>query len=178
MLPVSLYGANETEVDNFFLVLPSLVENAYDDRPYQETLFAITGDDIIEHIQIADSWSEQNPFAWPEDVVMEINMAIQTIKYPSVGLLEHLLTLENVDCARLSTWMHFETNVYPIYTEKACSGLDKMGLPTPFLPNDIASYGLFVQRLEGLKIHAPAEGLPEIGLPRARILQIGLERFG
>ena len=48
---------------------------------------------------------------------------------------------------------------------------------TPYKPNDIASYGLFVQRLEGLKIHAPAEGMPEIGLPRARILQLGLERF-
>ena len=73
--------------------------------------------------------------------------------------------------------MHFETNVYPIYTKEACEGLEKLGLPTPYLPDDIASYGLFVQRLEGLKVHAPAEGMPEIGLPRARILQLGLERF-
>ena len=62
--------------------------------------------------------------------------------------------------------MHFETNVYPIYTKEACDGLEKLGLPTPYLPNDIASYGLYVQRLEGLKIHAPAEGMPEIGLPK------------
>ena len=52
-----------------------------------------------------------------------------------------------------------------------------MGLVTPYRPDDIASYGLYVQRLEGLKLHAPAEGMPEIGLPRARILQLGLERF-
>ena len=41
----------------------------------------------------------------------------------------------------------------------------------------MASYGLFVSRLEGLKLYAPAAGLPEIGLPRARVLQLGLERF-
>jgi hypothetical protein len=87
------------------------------------------------------------------------------------------MTLENVDCTRLSNWMHFETNVYPIYSEQACAGLGKMGLHTPYRPDDIASYGLYVQRLEGLKVHAPAEGMPEIGLPRARILQLGLERF-
>ena len=53
----------------------------------------MTGEDIIEHIELADSWAETS-LAWPEDVVMEVNMAIQTIKYPDVGLLEHLLTLK------------------------------------------------------------------------------------
>tara|TARA_B100000941_G_scaffold290404_1_gene272315 strand:+ start:3047 stop:3580 length:534 start_codon:yes stop_codon:yes gene_type:complete len=177
VLPVSLYGASGTELDNFFSVLPTLVENAYDDRPYQETLFAITGNDAIKHITIADSWDHQTPFDWPEDLLMEVGMAVQTIKYPDVGLLEHLMTLDNVDCRRLSIWMHFETNVYPIYTKEACRGLDKLGLPTPYDPNDIATYGLYVQRIEGLKLHAPAEGMPEIGLPRARILQLGLERY-
>ena len=43
--------------------------------------------------------------------------------------------------------------------------------------DDIASYGLYVSRLEGLKKYAPAAGLPEIGLPRSRMLQLGLERF-
>jgi len=41
----------------------------------------------------------------------------------------------------------------------------------------MASYGLYVSRLEGLKKYAPAAGLPEIGLPRSRMLQLGLERF-
>ena len=141
------------------------------------TLFAISGDDVMEHLSHADMWAGYPPLSLTEDVVMELSMALQTVKYPDVGLLEHLLTLENIDCVRISTWMHFETNVYPIYTEGACAGLEKMGLITPYKPNDIASYGLFVQRLEGLKVHAPAEGMPEIGLPRARILQLGLERF-
>ena len=76
MIPVSLYGADEAELERFYSVLPNLVNDAYDDRPYQETLFAITGDDVIEHIEIADSWANQTPFAWPEDVVMEVDMSL------------------------------------------------------------------------------------------------------
>lgn len=177
LIPVSLYGADESQLSEFYSALPGLVSDAYEDRPYQEALFAITGDDVIEHIGVSDTWANHTPYAWQEEIAMEIDMAIQTIRYPDVGLLEHLLTLENIDCARLSIWMHFETNVYPIYTQKACEGLAKLGLETPYRPDDIASYGLYVQRLEGLKIHAPADGMPEIGLPRARILQLGLERF-
>ena len=91
--------------------------------------------------------------------------------------LEHLMTLDDVDAQRISEWMHFSTNRYPIYSQTACLALDAMGLNTPYRPDDIASYGLYVSRLEGLKLHAPAAGLPEIGLPRTRMLQLGLERF-
>ena len=71
MIPVSLYGADEAQLERFYSVLPQLVNDAYEDRPYQETLFAITGEDVIQHIEIADAWAKQTPFAWPEDVVME-----------------------------------------------------------------------------------------------------------
>ena len=103
MIPVSLYGADEAELERFYSVLPQLVDDAYEDRPYQETLFAIIGEDVIEHIEVADSWASQTPFVWPEELVIEVEMTLQTVKYPDVGLLEHLLTLENVDCCRLST---------------------------------------------------------------------------
>jgi hypothetical protein len=88
-----------------------------------------------------------------------------------------LLTLDSVDAQRISEWMHFSTNTFPIYSQKACETLTQMGLETPYRPDDIASYGLYVSRIEGLKLHAPAKGLPEIGLPRSRMLQLGLERF-
>jgi hypothetical protein len=104
-------------------------------------------------------------------------MVLRTVVYPDVSLLEHLLTLDAVDAQRVSEWMHFSTNTFPIYSQKACETLTKMGLETPYLPGDIASYGLYVSRIEGLKLHAPATGLPEIGLPRSRMLQLGLERF-
>ena len=74
--------------------------------------------------------------------------------------------------------MHFSTNLFPLYTQAACDTLTRMGVPTPFHPNDIASYGLYVSHeLKASKMYAPAAGLPEIGLPRSRMLQLGLERF-
>ena len=55
MIPVSLYGADEAELERFYSVLPDLVSDAYEDRPYQETLFAISGENVIQHIEIADN---------------------------------------------------------------------------------------------------------------------------
>ena len=151
--------------------------DAYEDRSYIESLYAVQAEQSIEHISIADQWAERAPFAWPEDIVNEVEMVLRTTTYPDVSLLEHLMTLDGVDAQRISEWMHFSTNLFPIYSEKACQTLQKMGLETPYKPDDIASYGLYVNRIEGLKLHAPAAGLPEIGLPRTRMLQLGLERF-
>ena len=104
-------------------------------------------------------------------------MTLRTANYPDVSMLEHLLTLDHIDAQRVSEWMHFSTNLFPIYSEAACATLTRMGVSTPYRPDDIASYGLSVARIEGLKMYAPAAGLPEIGLPRSRMLQLGLERF-
>ena len=82
-------------------------------------------------------------------------MVLRTTNYPDVSLLEHLMTLDGVDAQRISEWMHFSTNLFPIYSEKACQTLQKMGLDTPYKPDDIASYGLYVNRIEGLKGSTP-----------------------
>ena len=177
MIPVSLYGISVEKCDEFFRCLPGLVADLHDDQPYIDTLFAIGDGITIPKLYAIDSWADFDPQTWPDDVIQELIMALMTVRYPDVGLVEHLLTLDGIDAVRVSHWLHFLTNVYPIYSKKACEALDELGVPTPFIPNDIASYGLYVQRLEGLKLHAPAAGLPEIGLPRARVLQIGLERF-
>ena len=177
MIPVSLYGISVEKCDEFFRCLPGLVADLHDDQPYTDTLFAIDDGITIAKLYAIDSWADFDPQTWSDDVIQELIMALMTVRYPDVGLVEHLLTLDGIDAVRVSHWLHFLTNVYPIYSKKACEALDELGVPTPFIPNDVASYGLYVERLEGLKLHAPAAGLPEIGLPRARVLQIGLERF-
>ena len=177
MIPVALYGVDAAMCERFFEALPDLVTDAYEDRSYIESLYTVQAEQPIKHIGIADGWSKRTPFAWPEDIVNEVEMVLRTTAYPDVSLLEHLLTLDGGDAQRISEWMHFSTNLFPIYSEKACKTLQKMGLDTPYKPDDIASYGLYVNRIEGLKLHAPAAGLPEIGLPRTRMLQLGLERF-
>ena len=177
LIPVSLYGIDVAMCEAFYEAMPSMLQDAYEDTPYIEALYAIQSERSIEHIRTSDAWAHRDPFAWPDDVIMEVEMVLRTVNYPDVSLLEHLMTLDGVDAQRISEWMHFSTNQFPIYSEKACKTLDTMGVPTPYRPDDIASYGLYVSRIEGLKIHAPATGLPEIGLPRTRMLQLGLERF-
>ena len=148
-----------------------------DDAAYGEVLYAAEESNILSTVERADAWAEATPFAWPDDIAMEVEMALRSARYPDVGLFEHLMTLDGVDAVRISRWAHFVARVYPIYSAEACDALEDMGLSTPFRPDDIASYGVYVSRIEGLKKHAPAAGLPEIGLPRARVLQLGLERF-
>ena len=134
MIPVSLYGVSIESVERFYEELPDLVSGMHDDNHYTDLLFKIPDEFHIQHISMIDQWCENAPFAWPEDVVQEVTMALRTVAYPDVGLLEHLLTLDGVDCVRLSNWMHFLKNVYPIYSKKACETLDRLNLPTPFKP--------------------------------------------
>ena len=177
MIPVSLYGVDVDRCENFYSKLPSLVADSIDDEEYSKAIFAIQDKASMEHIRVAESWSQRQPFVFPEEVTNEIEMIIRTVSYPDVALLQHLLTIDGIDTQRISEWMHFSTNLYPIYSQKACDALTEMGLETPYKLDDMASYGLYVSRIEGLKMYAPAKGLPEIGLPRSRILQLGLERF-
>ncbi|MFQ3317312.1 MAG: hypothetical protein ACI8T6_000739 [Candidatus Poseidoniaceae archaeon] len=178
MIPVSLFGIDVEMCEAFYDALPGLVADSVDDESYANALFSIESKAPLDHIRIADKWASNDPFIWPEDISNEVEMTLRTVNYPDVSLLEHLLTLDHVDATRVSVWMHFSTNLFPLYSEAACATLTRMGVPTPYNPSDIASYGLYVSRLEGLKIYAPAAGLPEIGLPRSRMLQLGLERYG
>jgi len=177
MIPVSLFGIDVELCEAFYTALPGLVADSVDDDFYADALFSIESKASLDHIRFADQWAGNDPIVWPEDISNEVEMTLRTVKYPDVSLLEHLLTLEHVDATRVSTWMHFSTNLFPLYSEAACATLTRMGVATPYNPSDIASYGLYVSRLEGLKLYAPAAGLPEIGLPRSRMLQLGLERF-
>lgn len=177
MIPISLYGVDVDKCESFYSVLPGLVADSVDDEDYSDALFAIQNKASMDHIKVAEDWAQRQPFAFPEEIANEIEMIIRTVSYPDVALLEHLLTIEGIDTQRVSEWMHFSTNLYPIYSKKACQALTDMGLETPFNLGDMASYGLYVTRIEGLKMYAPAKGLPEIGLPRSRMLQLGLERF-
>jgi hypothetical protein len=177
MIPVSLYGIDSQMCERFYVELSRLVSGSIDDSNYSNALFSIEEDSILQNIEIADKWSQNKLMDWQEEIANEVEMCIRAVNYPEVSMLEHLLTIEGLDAVRVSKWMHFYSRVFPIYSEAACKTLTKMGLDTPFEPTDMASYGLYVTRLEGLKSYSPYWGLPEIGLPRSRVLQLGLERF-
>ena len=55
MIPVALYGVDAEMCERFFEDLPGLVTDAYEDRSYIESLYAVQAEQSIEHISIADS---------------------------------------------------------------------------------------------------------------------------
>ena len=119
MIPVSLYGVDVNRCESFYDKLPGLVADSIDDDNYSDALFAIQNKASMEHIKVAENWANRQPYVFPEEVANEIEMIIRTVSYPDVALLEHLLTIEGIDTQRVSEWMHFSTNLYPIYSQKS-----------------------------------------------------------
>jgi hypothetical protein len=175
VIPVALFGIDVEQCEKFYDELPQILPTAgVDDSGYEAMLYKIKGELRLEHLGIIDEWAGEIPAAWPEDVAQEISVALEVVKYPNVALLEGLLRLDGIDVTRVANWLHFLTNVYPLYDEETCAGLRKFGLNCPYDPNDIASYGVYVALIEGFKEYAPAAALPEYSLPRQRLLQLGL----
>ena len=177
LLPTALYGINETQMEQFFTDLPSLVEDLNDDSQYVSMLYAIEGTPSINQLNLIQNWMGRPPLILHEDVEQEILAVLTRVKYPRVALIETLLTIDEIDLMMISSWLHILKGVYPIYDSGACEGLRKLGLTSPFDPFDAMSYGIYVELIEALKEHAPAGALPESALPRQRIMQIGLRRF-
>ena len=59
MIPVALYGVDAEMCERFFDDLPGLVTDAYEDRSYIESLYAVEAEQSIEHISIADQWAKR-----------------------------------------------------------------------------------------------------------------------
>ena len=63
MIPVALYGVDAAMCERFYEALPQLVKDAYEDQAYIESLYAIETKHSIDHVRIADVWSDRAPFA-------------------------------------------------------------------------------------------------------------------
>ena len=92
MIPVELFGIDADTVERFYDELPGLVEDAFEDKSYVDALFAIEAERSLEHLNIADGWAKNTPLVWNDDLENEVLMALRTIAYPKVNLLEHILS--------------------------------------------------------------------------------------
>ena len=61
MIPVALYGVDAEMCERFFEDLLVSSTDAYEDRSYIESLYAVQAEHSIEHISIADQWAERTP---------------------------------------------------------------------------------------------------------------------
>ncbi|MGB2032237.1 MAG: hypothetical protein ACPHX9_08215, partial [Candidatus Poseidoniaceae archaeon] len=68
MIPVELFGINADMVERFYDELPGLVEDAFEDKPYVDALFAIEAERSLEHLNIADGWAKNTPLVWNDDL--------------------------------------------------------------------------------------------------------------
>ncbi len=174
MIPVALYGIDIEQCEDFFERFQDLLERK---QPgYEETLYAIQGKLSLEHLELIDGWSGHPTLEVHEEVAQEILSVLEIISYPDVSLAESLLTIEGINITRLSQWLHFTTNVYPIWNEETCEGLKKLGLNAPF-EEDILAYGIYVELIEAMKEYAPMDALPESPLPRQRLLETALANW-
>ena len=178
MIPTSLFGIDTKECNEFFNSLPELLESSeIEDPEYEKMLYdtlELKGYDRIKKINEYLGFKEQN---WDDEINQEIIYTLEITNYPDVSMIENLLSIDNIDCTLLSYWLHFLKNIHPIYDEKACLALELMNLNVPFDPNDLTCYSKYVSVIEGLKLYAPAEALPEYALPRQRLLQLGLAEW-
>ena len=92
MIPVELFGIHADMVERFYDELPGLVEDAYEDKPYVDAMFAIESDRSLEHLNIADGWALNTPLVWNDDLENEVLMALRTIAYPKVNLRKYFVS--------------------------------------------------------------------------------------
>tara|TARA_B100001113_G_C21077678_1_gene608419 strand:+ start:270 stop:851 length:582 start_codon:yes stop_codon:yes gene_type:complete len=175
LIPTSLFGINSELCNEFFNILPELLEKSeIEDPEYEKMLYDTLELEGFEQIENINEYINFKSEKWGEEINQEILSTLEITKYPDVSMLQNLLSLKNIDCVILSYWLHFLKNIHPIYDEKACEALKIMNLNVPFDSNDLTCYSKYVSVIEGLKQYAPAEALPEYALPRQRLLQLGL----
>jgi len=177
MIPLFLQRINIDKGKKFFDFLPNIIVNSVRDHTYEALLYKVEKPARESHLKLIDEWMGRADTSWDESILLEILVVLDTLRYPDVALAEKLLSIDNMDVTRLSHWLHFTSLVYPIYSPMACKGLAKLGLETSWDPYDIASYGVYVMQIEGLIEYAHANALPELSLPRQRIIEIGLAQW-
>ena len=106
MIPVELFGIHVEMCERFYDELPGLVSDAFEDKEYVDSLFKVESERSLKHLNIADAWANNTPLVWNEDLENEVMMALRTIHYPKVNLLEHILSLDNVDTVRSVSYTH------------------------------------------------------------------------
>ena len=72
MIPVELFGIDADTVERFYDELPGLVEDAFEDKPYVDALFAIEAERSLDHLNIADGWANNTPLVWNDDLENEV----------------------------------------------------------------------------------------------------------
>lgn len=166
----------------FFERVPQLFRSAQAPvhEPYQRLLYTVehplveTTTDAIEK-----AFGLPHP-AWnPGSRVEAIELLDRRMRYPATLPIGDLRSIAGLDLRILSHYLHFFHHAYPIYTKESCVGLERLGVPMPFVKvRDADIYGLYIAAIEQLKERIPFWCVPETNVYLTRIVQGALHAYG
>ncbi len=166
----------------FFAQVPALFAKAQAEvqAPYQRLLYTVEHP-LVESTTdaIESAFGLPHP-AWnPGSRSQAIELLDQHMRYPATLPIGDLRYIAGLDLRILSHYLHFFHHAYPIYTRESCAGLEKLGVPMPFVKvRDPDTYGLYIAAIEELKERVPFWDVPETNVYLTRIVQGALHQFG
>jgi hypothetical protein len=165
----------------FFAQVPALyrAEQAKVNDAYQRLLYTIehplaesTTDAIEEAFGLAHP-------SWNTGARKHAIWVLDHLRYPDTRPISELRAIAGLDLRILSHYLHFFHHAYPIYDETSCKGLEKLGLPMPYVRvRDPDTYGLYILAIEQLKERIPFWDVPETNVYLTRIVQAALAGYG
>ena len=168
-------------VDSFFRAMPTLFAQAQAPihDAYQRLLYT------IEHpLEAGTTDAIEAAFglphpAWnPGSRRAAIDLLDRRLRYPDTQPIGELTSIAGLDLRVLSHYLHFFHHAYPIYDRASCEGLQRLGVPIPYVKvRDPATYGLYIAAIEELKDRAPYWSVPETNVYLTRIVQGALSRL-
>jgi hypothetical protein len=172
---------DEARLRAFYRAMPDLFRQAQAPvhEAYQRLLYTVehplsesTTDAIEAAFGLAHpSW---NPGSRQQAIQM-----LDRMRYPATAAIGGLRSVAGLDLRILSHYLHFFHHAYPIYDRASCAGLERLGVPMPYVKvRDPGMYGIYIAAVEHLKEHAPYWSVPETNVYLTRIVQGALSAYG
>jgi hypothetical protein len=166
----------------FFAQVPRLFATAQAkvNESYQRLLYTVEHP-LVESTTdaIEAAFALPHP-AWnPGSRIQAIDLLDKHMRYPATTPIGDLRSIAGLDLRILSHYLHFFHHAYPIYTKESCAGLEKLGVPMPYVKvRDPDIYGLYIAAIDVLKERIPFWCVPETNVYLTRIVQGALHQFG
>lgn len=181
MSPASLVEFDAAALQGFFPRVPALYAQAQAavHEPYQRLLYTLSHPLAEATTDAIEAGFGLPHPQWNTGSRAHAIWLLDRLRYPDTSALAQLRAIAGLDLRTLSHYLHFFHHAYPIYDEASCKGLQRLGLPMPYVKvRDPDTYGLYILAIEQLKERLPFWCVPETNVYLTRIVQAALAAFG
>ncbi|HLF16319.1 MAG TPA: hypothetical protein VI796_02670 [Candidatus Thermoplasmatota archaeon] len=165
----------------FFQDVPRLYRQAQAPvhEAYQSLLYRVHHPLKPDHFDAVEAAFGLPHPSWNAGSREEALRLLDALRYPEARPFSSLRAVAGLDLRSLSHHLHFIHHAYPIYDAESCKGLERLGVPMPFVKvRDPDTYGLYVAAVEELKERIPYWSVLETNVYLTRIVQGALHGFG